>query len=73
MAKFLKFSLLFNCVQLLDIVVIDKLMSLTASGLRFECVYVFLSLTYNIRLFLRSFVTAFDQISSLTKIFPSSD
>lgn len=72
-AQFLKFSLLLKCNQLLDMFIIDKLMYLNETGLRFECVYVFISLTYNIRFFIRFFVTAFDQILTLTKIFPSSD
>lgn len=69
----LKNNFLINCVQLLDIIIVDRLEIKLAKGKRFYYSYVLLSLINNIRIFVNGFIGLFDILPSLTSLFKSSD
>jgi NADH:ubiquinone oxidoreductase subunit C len=66
-----KFILFGNSIQLMDSTVVDKLNLI--KKYRFEYIYVFLSIYYNIRIIIKGILNLFDSINSLIKLFVSSN
>ena len=69
---FLKHNVYFNCSQLLDFTVVDNLELSTWFFNRYEYIYLLLSLTYNLRIFIRGFLKLIDYLMSITKLYSSA-
>jgi len=69
---FLKHNAYFNCRQLLDFTVVDNLELSTWFFNRYEYIYLLLSLTYNIRIFIRGFLKLIDYLMSITRLYNSA-
>jgi NADH-quinone oxidoreductase subunit C len=69
---FLKNFILFgNSIQLIDFTIVDKLNLI--KKYRFEYLYVFISIFYNIRILIKGVLQLFDSINSLMHLFSSSN
>jgi len=73
LVKFFKYFILFNCEQLLDLVIIDKLEMKLYDKKRFHYIYVILSVIYNIRIFISGFLFIFESLFSLVNLYNSAD
>lgn len=69
---FLKNSLYFFFNQLLDFTIIDRLEMSIKKDKRFEFVYLFVSTIYNLRIFLRGFISSFESLKSLSNLYNSA-
>ena len=70
---FLKYNLVLNFMQLLDIVIVDKLEMTLEKGKRFNFIYVLLSLNNNFRIFISGFLALFEALPSVCSLYMSAD
>lgn len=70
---FLKYNCFFLCNQLLDFTIIDRIEMPIKENKRFEYIYIILSTYYNIRVFVRGFISFFEALPSLVSLFNSSN
>lgn len=69
---FFKNNIFFYCNQLLDFTIIDRLEMSIKKDKRFEFVYLFVSTAFNLRIFLRGFISSFESLKSLCNLYNSS-
>jgi NADH-quinone oxidoreductase subunit C len=69
---FLKNSFYYFFNQLLDFTIIDRLEMSIKKDKRFEFVYLFVSTIFNLRLFLRGFISSFESLKSLSNLYNSA-
>jgi NADH:ubiquinone oxidoreductase subunit C len=69
--KFIKFDCFLSYTQLVDFIIVDKLEILSKSDYRFEYIYVLNSTVYNLRIFVRGFLTQFSFLMSAISLFNS--
>lgn len=70
---FLKNTFFLNCIQLLDIIIVDRLEMKLIKGKRFQFIYILLSLVNNIRVFINGFIGLFEIIPSIISLYKSAD
>jgi hypothetical protein len=69
----LKYFFKLSCVQLLDLIIVDRLEIKLNEKKRFNFTYVLLSLINNLRIFVNGFLGLFETLPSLYKLYKASD
>lgn len=71
--QFFKINLFTLCNQLLDLTIIDKVEMPLKNKDRFEFIYMLISTVYNLRIFIRGFISLFDYLPSVSSLFNSAN